>query len=407
MRHTLIIGAGASGMAAAIAAAKRGERVTVIDRNRKPMKKLAVTGNGRGNLLNCGQPDLYGDRDFGMAVLSHMPYEKAAAFLQEAGIPLVHEAEGRMYPASFLAASAVEALRWKAQRLGVELAPNVRADRIARMENGFVLHCLRAVYEKDTVLKSGRVKPGALIGEEAAEYRADRIIVCAGGAAAPMHGTDGTAYALLTAFGHRLITPRPALCALITEKKPLEGLSGQRVRATLTLNGHESSGEALFAEDGVSGIAAMQLSRFANAGDVLHMDLRMAVTGRADTDVYEWLKARAARMGENLLTGAVSPQLAQALWRRSGHRPSVSPAALRALASVISDFSLRVEGTRGFESAQVTAGGLDCADFDPATMQSRLCPGLYAAGEVLNVDGGCGGHNLLFAFASGLLAGSM
>lgn len=405
MRHTLIIGAGASGMAAAIAAAKGGERVTVIDRNRKPLKKLGVTGNGRGNLLNCGTPDFHGDRDFGMEVLRHMPYEKTAVFLEEAGIPLVHEDEGRMYPASFLAASAVDALKLKAQRLGVVIVPNTRAQHITREKNGFVLQCVRAVYAEDTVLKSGRVKPGALMGEEHADYRADRVIVCAGGAAAPMHGTDGTAYALLTALGHKLIAPRPALCALLAERKPLEGLSGQRVRATLHLNGRESAGEALFADDGVSGIAAMQLSRDANAGDVLHMDLRMAVTGRADTDVFSWLKARAGRMGESLLTGAVSPQLAQALWRRCGHRPSVSPDALRALAQVIADFALRVEGTRGFDSAQVTAGGIDCADFDPSTMQSRICPGLYAAGEVLNVDGGCGGHNLLFAFASGLLAG--
>lgn len=405
MRHTLIIGAGASGMAAAIAAAQRGERVTVLERNRKPMKKLAVTGNGRGNLLNCGTPDFYGDRDFGMEVLRHMPYEKAAAFLEEAGIPLVHEDEGRMYPASFLAASAVDALKLKAQRLGVVIVPNTRAQRITREKNGFWLQCVRAVYAEDTVLKSGRVKPGALMGEEHADYRADRVIVCAGGAAAPVHGTDGTAYPLLTALGHKLIAPRPALCALLTEKKPLEGLSGQRVRATLHLNGRESAGEALFADDGVSGIAAMQLSRDANAGDVLHMDLRMAVTGRADTDVFSWLKARAERMGESLLTGAVSPQLSQALWRRCGHRPSVSDEALRALAQIIADFALRVEGTRGFDSAQVTAGGIDCADFDPSTMQSRICPGLYAAGEVLNVDGGCGGHNLLFAFASGLLAG--
>ena len=405
MRHTLIIGAGASGMAAAIAAAQKGERVTVLERNRKPMKKLGVTGNGRGNLLNCGQPEFYGDPDFGLAVLRAMPYAQVAAFLEDSGIPLVHEADGRMYPASFLASSAVDALRLKADRMGVTILPSIRVQAIAKKNGGFAVQALRAVYAEDTVLKSGRVKPGVLLSEESAEYRADRVIVCAGGAAAPVHGTDGTAYGLLTAFGHNLIAPRPALCALLTEKKPLDGLSGQRVRATLILDGHESSGEALFADDGVSGIAAMQLSRFAHAGSVLHMDLRMAVTGRADTDVFPWLKERASRMGENLLVGAVSPSLAQALWRRSGRRPSTEDASLRALASVICDFALAVEGTRGFDSAQVTAGGVDCAGFDPSTMQSLLCPGLYAAGEVLNVDGGCGGHNLLFAFASGLLAG--
>lgn len=405
MKHTLIIGGGASGMAAAIAAAEKGERATVLERNRKPLKKLAVTGNGRGNLLNCGKPEFYGDPDFGMAVLRAMPYETVAAFLEDAGIPLVHEQDGRMYPASFLAASAVDALKLKAEQMGVTILPTIRAQAITRNSDGFAVQALRAVYAEDTVLKSGRVKPGALLGEEPASYRADRVIVCAGGAAAPMHGTDGMAYGLLTGFGHGLIAPRPALCALLTERKPLEGLGGQRVRALLTLDGHASAGEALFAEDGVSGIAAMQLARFADAGSVLHMDLRMAVTGHADTDVFPWLQDRARRLGDGVLTGAAGPQLMQALWRRSGHRPSADETALRALAQAICDFSLRVEGTRGFDSAQVTAGGVDCADFDPKTLQSLLCPGLYAAGEVLNVDGGCGGHNLLFAFASGLLAG--
>ena len=413
MRHTIIIGGGAAGMAAAIAAAERGDRVTVLERGRKPLKKLGVTGNGRGNLLNCGQPEFYGDVDFALEVLRHMPYEKIAAFLNDAGIPLVHEEAGRMYPSSFLASSAVDALKLRAQELGVSVNINTRAVHIIRKEKSFSVRCLRSIYGEDTMRKNGRVKPGELIGEEPCEYTGDRVIVTVGGAAAPMHGTDGTAYTLLSEHGHTLAPIRPALCALVTDKAPLEGLSGQRVRAHLTLldkDGQplcESAGEALFADDGVSGIAAMQLSRFAHDGCTLMMDLRVAVSGDADADMEKWLIQRAGRVSDakHLLTGACTPQLANALWRMSGDRASLSPEALCALAGAIRHYRIPVRGTRGFDSAQVTAGGIRTADFDAAAMESRLCPGLYAAGEVLDVDGGCGGHNLMFAFASGLLAG--
>lgn len=403
--HVVVIGGGAAGMAAAIAAAKRGQRVTVMERGRKVLKKLGVTGNGRGNLLNCGEPRYFGDADFAKAVLSHMPYGRVAAFLEECGIPLVHEAEGRMYPSSYLAASAVDAIKWQSDHLGVRYEVGTRAIRIEKNGDEFTVYAVRTTYAPEITLKSGRVKPGEAIGEEKVQFRCDKVIVTVGGAAAPMHGTDGSAYGLLTELGHGMTDVHPALTALTTDKKAVEGLSGQRVRAKLSLCDacgkllHESEGEALFAEDGVSGIAAMQLSRFASDGCVLHMDLRMAVTGNADADVKKWLELRAQSRDERaLLVGAASPALASALWRRSGR-------SLEKLAQVIADFSIPVTGVRGFDSAQVTAGGVKTADFDPSTMQSRLVPGLYAAGEVLDVDGECGGYNLMFAFASGLLAG--
>ncbi len=400
--HVVIIGGGAAGMAAAIAAAKNGQRVTVLERGRKALKKLSVTGNGRGNLLNCQKPCYFGDAAFALEVLKAMPYERVAAFLEDAGIPLVHEAEGRMYPSSYLAASAVEALKWQADRLGVEIISNTRAVRI---EPGFTVHAVKTLYAPDITLKSGRVKPGEAIGEEKAAYRCDRVIVAAGGAAAPIHGTDGTAYELLTDLGHTLIPVRPALTALVTDKKAVEGLSGQRVRARLTLCGmdgvalHASEGEALFADDGVSGIAAMQLSRFASAGCVLHMDLRLSLTGDAQADVPAWLRRRAqTRDVRSLLLGAASPALAACLYRKSG-------GSVERLAQLIADLPIPVAGVRGFEAAQVTAGGICTAEFDPSTMESKIVPGLYAAGEMLDVDGECGGFNLMFAFASGLLAG--
>ena len=404
--RTIIIGGGAAGYAAAIAAAEKGDRVTVVERGRRTLKKLGVTGNGRGNLLNAGQPQYHGDEAFALEVLRHMPFEQIAAFLGRCGVALTEEDEGRMYPSSYLAASAVDALRLRAEKLGVEIRPDTY---VTRIEKGFAVHAARTRYAPDTTLKSGRVKSGEKLGEEPVILRADRVIVTVGGAASPMHGTDGSSYRLLTDHGHRLTALHPALCAILTEKQPLEGLSGQRVRAKLVLDDrYESRGEALFADDGVSGIAAMQLSRFANAGGTLTLDLREAVMGKdMHRNVESWLAGRPGDTASEWLVGAASPALASALLRRAHIRPQtpVRQADVRALADVICHYSLKVTGTRGFEQAQVTAGGIDPADFDPATLQSRLVPGLYAAGEVLDVDGACGGFNLMFAFASGLLAG--
>ncbi|MEG1891859.1 MAG: aminoacetone oxidase family FAD-binding enzyme [Clostridia bacterium] len=419
--NTLIIGGGAAGAAAAIAAAERGDHVTLWERNRKPLKKLGVTGNGRGNLLNAGTPVYYENERFAREVLRAMPYGSLTAFLERCGITLCMEGEGRVYPAALLACVAVEALRARMERLGVEIRVGARATAIVPAPGGgFAVRGVQSVYEDDRAKPNGKEKKGALLAEHALEATAARVIVAAGGAAAPAHGTDGSAYALLTALGHRLSPPRPALCPLRTEERFIAGLSGQRARARLSLQSaagkvlHESQGEALFAQDGVSGIAAMQLARFWQEGCVLRMDLREALLGDPQGDALAWLERRAAIWADaapsfgELLIGAATPELACAILRAAGvgaRAKAVDGAELEKVAETIRAFSLRVIGTRGFEAAQVTAGGIMAEDFDPATMESKLVRGLYAAGELLDVDGDCGGYNLMFAFASGLLAG--
>lgn len=420
--RTLIVGGGAAGLSAAIAAAGRGDGVTVLERNRRPLKKLGVTGNGRGNLLNSGEPVFYGNREFALKVLSHMPYARVRAFLEDLGITLTREEE-RVYPAALMAGVAADAMLLRAEKLGVAFRVGTRAVSTSACGGGFEVCAVESEYEPDRPKAGGKVKKGGVVAQRDVCYKADRLIVTVGGAAAPAHGTDGTAYALLTAFGHRLTPLKPALCALVTEERPIAGLAGQRVRAGLRLTGenggllHESAGEALFAGDGVSGIAAMQLARFVEPGCTLHMDLREALLGaeEAHRDAFAWLAERREARAKvplcALLTGAASAALSQALLRAAKINNLFRPAASLAdeeavrLARAIADFSLRVLETRGFEAAQVTAGGVEAAAFDPSTMESRLQKGLYAAGEVLDVDGDCGGYNLMFAFAGGLLAG--
>jgi len=417
---TAIIGGGAAGVAAAIAAAERGERVLVLERNRKPLKKLGVTGNGRGNVLNSGSPVYFGGERFARAALARVGYPELCTFFASLGVPLRQEAEGRVYPAALQASVVTEALLLRAAQRNVTFVLNTRAQAIERAGDGFIIRAVQAVSLPETgAPRKAAVPPTEL----PTSIQADRVIVTVGGSAAPAQGTDGTGYGLLTAFGHRVTPLKPALCALLTDKRRLAGLSGQRVRAGLTLLSakgeplRQTEGEVLFGDDAVSGIAAMQLARFYEAGASLTLDFRPAIgqDGAALPQICAFLQSladlRRDRTVGDWLTGAFAPPVARlilseaGLWEPKRELTRLTPADVERAAVTVAGLRLPVLGTRGFEQAQVTAGGICTEDFDPETMQSLLCPGLYAAGEVLDVDGDCGGFNLMFAFSSGLLAG--
>ncbi|MCL1854122.1 MAG: aminoacetone oxidase family FAD-binding enzyme [Clostridia bacterium] len=416
MEKTVVVGGGAAGMAAAVEAAREGGDVTVLERNEKPLKKLSVTGNGRGNILNRGAPLYYGDAAFAAKVLRRMPYERLAAFWEDLGVPLRQEEEGRCYPAALQAAVAVDALRLRARQLAVQICTRTRVTGLSVEGASFVLDAEESAPPPPCKIPAGPAEVTAR------KYRASRVIVAAGGAAAPAHGTDGTAYGLLTGFGHTLIPCRPALCALLTATKPA-ALAGQRIRATLTLRDvrgrelHRTRGELLFAKDGVSGIAAMQLARFVTGSCMLTVDMREEIN-QEGTDLprlSRFLRDRASKrpelpMGE-LFTGMLMPQVSQALMGAAGVLDRdlaigrFSDKVYDALAKSLTELPITVKGVRGFSSAQVTAGGIVPSDFCADTMESRFQKGLFAAGEMLDVDGDCGGFNLMFAVATGLLAG--
>ncbi len=420
---TAIIGGGAAGIAAAIAAAERGQRVLVLERNRKPLKKLGVTGNGRGNLLNTGTPAYFGGGHFAQAVLARVGYSDVVAFFTALGIPLREEEEGRVYPAALMAAVAVDALLLRAAQLGVQIHTGARVTQLTRNGEHFELTVEQTPVLPELKQNGKKNKAVTMPASTITDVlQADRVIVTVGGAAAPAHGTDGSAYGLLTSFGHKLTPIHPAMCALLTDQRRLAGLAGQRVRARLTLLSpagemlHQTQGELLFGEDALSGIAAMQLARFTVTGASIALDLRpgMGINGEENAvaeQIASLVRKRGDRPVSDLLTGVFTVPVSRFLLREASLTDFTAPIAKlttdtqRRLAAAICSLRLPVTGTRGFAQAQVTAGGIATVGFDPATLQSRLCPGLYAAGEVLDVDGDCGGFNLMFAFASGLLAG--
>jgi len=293
-----------------------------------------------------------------------------------------------------LASSVLDVLRLGCNRYGVETICGAPVHSIKKAPGGWA----------------------AIVGEK--RYAGDALIITGGGKASPKLGSDGSAYSLLMSQGHTLIAPKPAITQIKTELEPIRGLSGIRVKAEISLikggkTVGQEQGEILFTEYGISGVAAMQLSRDA-AGGVLHVNLAPAMNV-SEESLPAFFQSRAALFGdaplEQFFLGLTHSRLGMAIYKLAGIGPLSRPCAslsmkeISALCTVVSDFSLQVTGVQGFDNAQVTAGGIDTRDFDPAIMASRLHKGLFAAGEVLNVDGDCGGYNLLFAWAGGMLAG--
>lgn len=395
----IIIGGGASGLSAAICAGRCGADVTVLESSSKAGRKILASGNGRCNLMNSGKPVYFGDARFAENLITNHK-SRLTAFFDSIGLALAEEERGRVYPATGRARDVLETLLDAAERCGVSILYDKKATGIS--------------YEQG--VRKGRFTVSCESGER---YTADRVIVCCGGMAGLHLGHDGSAYSLLSESGHRLIAPRPALAAIDCVKKLPETLDGLRCPARLTLTRGEkiiavTAGEILFSARGISGVCAMQLgSEVTGRDETVYIDFSPVFF--PDQRKYErcsppyppllsnekavtaLLEKRKAQFGaENMLTGLLPGPLA----RIFSHLPFD-----RAVRSVCA-WPHSVRGNRGMDGAQVTRGGIETDTFDPDTCESLLQKGLYACGEVLNVDGDCGGFNLQFAFLCGILAGT-
>lgn len=395
----IIIGGGASGLAAACILSQRKLPFLLLEKEARPGRKLLATGNGRCNLMNLGEPVFFGDSGFANAVLSRCGSAETGRFFNSIGLAFFEEELGRAYPNSRQAASVLDCLLACIESAGVgKIITGARAEIIKRAGQGW------------------RVQAGGQTHE------APCLVIATGGPAAPRLGGDAGLLQELVRLGHSLRPFFPALCALNTGNKPLKGLAGQRAYACLALEQGgrpvcAAAGELLFTEEGLSGLCAMQLARDAREGldrglkvEVLVdfsplLGIAPATMGRLNpaevstparkAAALALLKERAGRLGpERVYTGLLP--------RAMGAR--LENLTMEQAADWLTSLRLQVTGTRGFDHAQVAAGGLDCGQFDPHTLRSLLHPGLYACGEALNVDGDTGGYNLLFAWASGILA---
>ena len=372
--------------------------VTVAERMDRVGKKLLATGNGRCNLMNTFELRYPRGGDFAGAVLAAYGAQAQRAFWTRLGLRLRQEEGGRVYPASGQASTVLDALRLAMEVRGVRVLTGWQAAEIRGCQGNFTIRSAAG----DT-------------------FRAQAVVVAGGGMAQPKLGSDGSAIELLRALGHTIRPCTPALTALVCDTRFLGGLSGIRVKAEVNVwQGkacrHREAGEVLFTDYGLSGVCVMNSAAYASPpGCAIGLNLLPGM-GLADMPdaLGELLRRRAAWAAqpmERLLTGLCVPRLAAAICRMAGVAwrertcGSLGEGEAKSIAAAMADFRVAVRSLRGFEQAQVTRGGASCGEFDPLTMQSRLIPGLYAAGEALDVDGECGGFNLMFAFGSGLAAG--
>lgn len=418
----IVVGGCASGLCAAIQAARTNKEaaIAVLERLPRVGKKILVTGNGRCNLSNVHAPaHPYHNADFAQYALEKYSVEKTLSFFRSLGLLTVPDSEGRLYPMSNTAASVLDALRFEAEKLGVDLLCGTTVKGITVLEDGcFVMDCVRA---DNTAVKSDAENCVNI------RYVADKVILATGGKASPTHGSDGSGYPLLAQLGHRITPLFPALVQLNTDTAYPKQLKGIRVNTTIAIrvNGKTkstASGEVLFTEYGLSGIAAMEVSRTAaeyfatgkKGGCFAVLDLAPHLNAEELTRfLTEFAAANPELSLDRYLIGILPSRVGQAvcktlkLYDHAANIGSLKKEQVSRLIQTVKTLRLEVTGTRGFNQAQVTAGGADVSEFDAHNLASRKINNLYCCGEVLDVDGGCGGFNLQWAWSSGLLAGEL
>lgn len=391
-----IIGAGASGMAAALAAAENPEvEVLVLERQSRVGRKLLATGNGRCNLTNLHalEGGYHGESpDFSKEALTRFSPEETLAWFRSLGLYTVAEPSGRVYPYSDQANSVVDVLRLAMDKPNITLVTGFTVEKIRREPDGFTL--------------SGRE----------GDYFCNKVIVACGGLAGSKLGGTMSGYQLLGKLGHRSTRLRPALVQIKCGWGGVVGLKGVRANCHVKILRDEalfaqSTGELQFTEMGLSGPVIFEISRdvcFGKGDWEARLDF---LPEMSPEELEEMLLERQQRNFpmEELLTGILHNRLGRVLTKAAGiggrQAGDLTREEIAQVCRTVKDFDIPLTEPLGMDSAQVTAGGVLTENFDPQTLESCLVPGLYACGEVLDVDGDCGGYNLQWAWSSGRTAG--
>ena len=394
----LIIGGGASGMMAALTAAEdSNNKVTLLERQNRVGRKLLATGNGRCNLSNI-HADIshYHGHDpaFVRKAFAAFSVEDTLSYFRTLGLLTVTEPSGKVYPFSDQANSVVDVLRFALEQRGVDVRCGCEVLSIGKKARG---------YQAKTADES---------------FFGDKLILACGGSAGSKLGGTDWGYKLLASVGHSVTHLRPSLVQIKTDTAITKSLKGVRADAGITLkqNGQVvavNQGEVQFTDFGISGPAIFEISRQAEADGLLLLDLMQLLT---DEELLSDLIQRRSNSpdlpGEELLTGLLHNRLGKVILKVSGiHLPELTKeytdGELTRIARTVKFFPMTVTGVMGLEQAQVTAGGVPTSEFRPDTLESRMNPGLFVTGEVLDIDGDCGGYNLQWAWSSGRLAGKL
>ncbi len=395
-----IVGGGAAGLFAAITCAWQGAEVTILEGNDRVGKKILSTGNGKCNLGNMIlSKEAYYSRDIDRveAVLKAFDQWDTISFFQKIGL-LLREKNGYLYPACEQASVVLDALRFELNTLGVQVITNVKIREIGKQGEGIFVST----------------------GENSHRYFFDSVILACGGRAATQTGSDGSGYKLAKKLGHSLVPTVPALVKLECREDYFKAAAGVRADAELSLlhKGEvvaKERGELQFTETGVSGIPVFQLSRVANyllreqEEVVLQINLLPDFSDEEYSNicmVRELLQE--GRTVEEFFNGFLHKKLVALFLRISGLKPTTKMREadrekIKIFYELCRDFCVHISGSNSFEQAQVCAGGIPLSEVTPS-MESMKCKNLFFAGEILDVDGKCGGYNLQWAWSSGYLA---
>jgi predicted Rossmann fold flavoprotein len=397
-----VVGGGAAGLMTAITAAREAPSlaVAVIESRPRPGVKILASGGGRCNVTNRSvtPADFNGDRGVVARILRRFDERATVRFFEELGVELKHEPEfDKLFPVSDSAHTVLDALLAECARLRVQMVSDFRVDEVRRGEAGF------------------DVTSGARV----AVCRS--VVLATGGRSVPKSGSDGHGYEIVRSLGHSVGSTSPALVPLVLQPHVLEGLEGIAVPAELSVwsGGRRialETGPALVTHFGLSGPAPMNVSRHwsvvRDAGGTAEVRMNM-LPGRQPADVEgEWLDA--ARSDGSRPAIALLAELPARLAHRVIALADVAETtrvaelarnSRKRLLDAATNLRLPVTDTRGWNAAEVTAGGVPLAEVDPRTMESRRCPGLFLVGEILDVDGRIGGFNFQWAWATGFVAG--
>lgn len=393
----IIVGGGASGILAAIVAARNGAHVTILERNPRIGKKILATGNGRCNYTNTltTQKD-YNHPEFVAEALNIFSPEVTLDFFNQLGITPKIQDEGKTYPLSEQASSILDVLMYELTQLGVDIICNAHVQNITKNKNSFTISLL-----------------------DKTEYQADKVILCTGGKAMPSSGSDGLGYPIARKLGHHVTTIFPALVKLKLDYPYLKQMDGVKISSIVQLIHQnkvikEEKGDILFTSYGISGPTILQLSRKANELLLSHEEAYLnviLVNSLSKADVKKRFAESIDKPVDFSLIGLINKRLISAVLKEAKIEKQntlvsdLHDEEIHRIIDILFNWRFKVVGSKGFEDAQVTAGGVDIKEINSKTMESKLIPGLYLAGEVIDIDGPCGGYNLQWAWSSAYVAG--
>ncbi|MCT4597897.1 MAG: NAD(P)/FAD-dependent oxidoreductase [Vallitalea sp.] len=398
----IIIGGGASALVAAIIAARNGAKVTILERKDRVGKKILATGNGRCNMTNikCTSSNFHGGNEtFINKILAQFDVNNTLEFFKELGsYPLVED-NGKVYPNSLQASSILDNLRYEIERLKITVECNAEVIKIEQ-SNNFI------VYTKDNK-----------------KYYGNKVILATGGKSTPDLGSNGSGYLLAKSLGHTLIKPIPSLVQLKSDAKFLKQIKGVKINGDAAVVDEEHNilrkeyGEILFTDYGISGPPILQLSRIAssrvsnNKNVIVDIDFMPKVCfEQLDTILLDRLTAMPYKTISDNFIGFVNKRLIPIIIKEAGieinkKSSDISKKERNKLVSILKKFSINIIGTNQWNQSQVTAGGIDVNEVDSNTLESKITKGIYFAGEILDVDGDCGGFNLQWAWSTGAIVG--